>query len=85
MKGVLDRIEDGIAVVLVHELNAEFTLRAEDLPSESEVGTWYHIAKTAGEFTILSIDERETIQAKKKTQLLMKKLQKKKQGSKFKR
>ena len=56
MKGVLDRIEDGIAVILVEEKGDEFTIREHDLPDGSEEGTWFRLDYGDTGYTILAID-----------------------------
>lgn len=85
MKGVLDRIEDDMAVIIIEEVGREFTLAKEELPSGSKIGTWFAIDFSDDQYTILSIDKEKTEQAYEKSALLMKKLQQKKKRSKFKR
>src|SRR5690625_3680789 len=57
LKGVLDRIEDNQAVILIEEIGEQFTLPQEELPSNSEEGTWFSIKQEHGKFTIIEIDE----------------------------
>lgn len=85
MKGVLDRIEDDMAVIIIEEVGREFTLAKEELPSGSKIGTWFAIDFSDDQYTILSIDKERSEQAYEKSALLMKKLQQKKKRSKFKR
>ena len=85
MKGVLDRIEDGIAVILVEEKGDEFTVKEADLPAGSKEGTWFQLDFNDSGYTILAIDENATDKAKETSALLLKKLQQKKRKSKFKR
>lgn len=85
MKGVLDRIEDGIAVILVEEKGDEFTIRAHDLPDGSEEGTWFRLDYGDTGYTILAIDETTTNEADERSALYFKKLQQRKKQSKFKR
>lgn len=85
MKGVLDRIEDKLAVILVEDLGKEFTVQTNELPPNSVEGTWFKIAQTDKGFTIIEIDDIETERARSKSDLLLKKLQQKKKKSKFKR
>ncbi|MEI3612958.1 DUF3006 domain-containing protein [Pseudogracilibacillus sp. SO30301A] len=85
MKGVLDRIEDGIAVILVEEKGDEFTVKEDDLPVDSKEGTWFQLDVNDSGYTILAIDENMTNKANETSALYLKKLQLKKRKSKFKR
>ena len=85
MKGVIDRIEDGLAVVLVEEANDEFTIKENKLPTGSKEGTSLTLDYTGGTYTIISIDEETTRKMEETSTLLMNKLQKRKKASKFKR
>ncbi len=85
MQGVLDRIEDGIAVILVEEKGDEFTIAEHDLPAGSEVGTWFQLTYEDAGYTILAIDEVATGKESQTSALLLKQLQQRKKQSKFKR
>lgn len=85
MKGVLDRIEDGLAVILVEDAGNEFTVRQDELPVDSKEGTLFKLDYTDGKYTISSIDTAETERAQEKSALLLRKAQQKKKQSKFKR
>ncbi|MEI3605346.1 DUF3006 domain-containing protein [Pseudogracilibacillus sp. SE30717A] len=85
MKGVLDRIEDGVAVILVEEKGDEFTIAEYDLPAGSEVGTWFKLDYKDAGYTILAIDEVATGNETMASALLLKQLQSRKKQSKFKR
>ncbi len=85
MRGVLDRIEDGTAVILVEEKGDEFTVKEADLPVGSKEGTWFQLDFNDSGYTILAIDENATDKANETSALLLKKLQRKKSKSKFKR
>jgi len=85
MKGVLDRIEDGVAVVLIEEKGEEFTLAEYDLPTGSKEGTWFEVTYENGVYVISAIDEQMTKERSEVSKQLLKKLQQKKKQSKFKR
>jgi len=85
MKGVLDRIEDGLAVILIEEKGEEFTLREQDLPVGSKEGTWFKLSYKDGNYSILAIDEKATKEQSKTSEKLLEKLQNRKKESKFKR
>lgn len=83
MHAVLDRIENGIAVLLIEEKNAEYNIPAEQLPTDSEEGTWFNVEVVADQLRIINIDEQKTKQATDNTMSLMKKLRAKQSKSKF--
>lgn len=83
MKAVLDRIENGIAVLLVEELKEEFTVNEATLPTGSKAGIWFNVEKVTNSFKIISIDEATTEKNIHKSASLMAKLQEKKKRSKF--
>lgn len=85
IKGVLDRIEDGLAVILIEELEEQFTIRTEDLPENSEEGTWFTLKKEGENYVIVAIDKELTQQQQQKASSLLEQLRSKKRGSKFKR
>jgi len=85
MLGFLDRIEEGLAVILVEKSVNEFTVRAEDLPPNSEVGTIFNLDFDDENYHIISINEEETEKRKDTSVKLLQKLQKRKKKSKFKR
>ena len=85
MKGVIDRMEDGFAIILIEERNDEFKVRKTKLPEGSKEGTWLNIAYSDGFYSIHSIDEDMTQKMEQSSTLLLKKLQKRKKSSKFKR
>lgn len=83
--GVLDRIEDGIATILIEEKNEELTLPQADLPEGSEEGTWFSLKRKNDTFIIDEIDEAKTASTWQQSKNLMDKLKSKKRTSKFKR
>jgi len=84
MKGVLDRIEDNdMAVILIEEINKELIIPLHELPSGSKENMWFHIEKKGEMFEVISIDSKTTSQEAEKSIDLMKKLQEKREDSKF--
>lgn len=85
MQAVIDRIEDGIAVMLNIDKQTEWTIDAADLPAGSEAGTWLNIEETSNGWEIIDIDVSATKVAQASATSAKQKLQKKKKRSKFKR
>lgn len=85
VRGVLDRIEDGLAVVLIEEEQKQFTIPVSELPPNSKEGTWFTLKKDCDEYSIVEIDEQTTEQMTEKSMDLLAQLRAKKKGSKFKR
>jgi hypothetical protein len=86
MKGVLDRIEDNdMAVILIEEISRELIIPLHKLPAGSKEGIWFHIEKKKDKLEVVSIDHEATNRESAKSAALMKKLQKKKKESKFKK
>ena len=85
IKGVLDRIEDNIASVLVEELGEQFTVPKAKLPRGSEEGTWFTVEKKNDTYIIIAIDKDKTVRESKHSKKLMNQLQSRKKVSRFKR
>lgn len=85
LKGVLDRIEDGFAVILIEELKEEIIISEHNLPTGSKEGTWLIIEQNNDQFRIVKIDEEATRAAFEKSKSLREQLKEKKKGSRYKR
>lgn len=85
MLGVIDRIEDGIAVILIEAENKEWTVAEDHLPTDAKEGTILQLEVVQDTFNIIRIDEEATKSATAKATSLQNKLQAKKKRSKFKR
>lgn len=85
MKGVLDRIENQLAVILIEDINKEIIIPMKDLPPNSQEGTWFDLEELEGEIKIISIDHDLTQKEAQKSQDLLNQLRTKSKGSKFKR
>lgn len=85
MKGVLDRIEDGIAVILVEDRNAQFTVLEQDLPPGSKEGTWFALEFDGSHYHIKHIDKHTTSEKKERATDLLQQLKLRKKQSKFER
>ncbi|WP_047981809.1 DUF3006 domain-containing protein [Ornithinibacillus contaminans] len=83
MKGVLDRFEGNLAVILIEEVQKELILDKEKLPKGSQVNTVFSIEQRDDDFHILGIDEKEEHVAKATTSDLLAKLRAKSNGSRF--
>ncbi|WP_449536383.1 DUF3006 domain-containing protein [Ferdinandcohnia sp. Marseille-Q9671] len=86
MKGYLDRIEDNQhAVILVEEINKEFIIPINDLPSGSSAGSYFDLTIENETITSITRNENETHSQQQKVDDMMSKLRKKSSGSKFKK
>lgn len=85
LKGVLDRIEEETAVILLEEIGEEFTVPAEELPETSEEGTYFTVEKCEEGYRIVEIDEEETKEAKDTSEDLLAQLRAKSKGSNYRR
>lgn|GEM_PF-4056762 len=85
MIGVLDRMEEGFAVILVAEKNDQFTVRKQELPAGSKEGTAFRLKHDDSSYIIIGIDEAETRKRKESSASLMEQLQQRKKQSKFRR
>lgn len=85
MKGVLDRFEGNLAVILIEENKAEVVIPTEKLPEGSKVNTVFKMVKSSGSYTIIEVDLSAEQEAKETTQDLMAKLRARSNGSKFKK
>lgn len=85
MKGILDRIEDGIyAVILVEDEGLELVLPANRLPEGSRINSWFTIEGKNGELAVV-LDEETSLIKREQAEELMSRLRTKKKGSRFKR
>jgi hypothetical protein len=60
MKGVIDRIEGGTAVILAESENKEFTVDVESLPDEAEEDVWLSLEVKGEVIVSVEIDESQT-------------------------
>jgi len=74
MKGVLDRVEDGIAVILVEETNEQFTIPVANLPTGSKEGMWFTLATKEDSYYIVAIDKQKTAAQTERINTLQQKL-----------
>lgn len=85
MKGILDRFEGNLAVILVETEKEEFTVPKKNLPPGSQVDTYFELKKDGQSYQIIKIAETKTQKEKLKTSDLMAKLRARKTRSKFER
>lgn len=74
-KGVLDRYEDDMAVILVEALNEELVVPQHVLPANSKAGMWFDLELVDGSVSNMSIDWQITRQEQENVRELMKRLQ----------
>lgn len=72
--GVVDRIENNKAVVLIDNETEEEIINKNDLPKGCEEGTWVLITKFSDDTYTIEIQKELTEKKKKESILLMKKL-----------
>lgn len=66
MKAVLDRIEEGKAVLLIGDEQVEKIIEAQLLPPDAAEGTWLLITMKEDEITEIIIDHETTKAAKER-------------------
>ena len=65
-KAVIDRFEDGFAVLLVGESNRLVSVPRKQLPKEVKEGTWLKVEFEGEELRSAEIDAEETETARKR-------------------
>ena len=65
-KAVIDRFEEGLAVILIGDGLRRINLPVERLPEGTEPGMWVELETVEGEVISVSILEGETIEAQKR-------------------
>lgn len=83
--GVIDRIENNVATILIEDIKEELIVPVDQLPDGSKEGTWLNIEKVEHKFIIVDINEEKTISMKQQSKQLMNKLKSRKRTSRFKR
>lgn len=78
LRGVLDRFEKNVAVILFEDIDQELIIPRDQLPNGSVENTWFSIKYHTNGYKIISIDKEKTKKEKKKSLKLLKKLQKNK-------
>ncbi|MER2041867.1 MAG: DUF3006 domain-containing protein [Desemzia incerta] len=85
MKAILDRIEEGKAVLLIQDVEKEWIIDKNHLPHGCNVGDWLTIQITEGRISDMTIDQALTQEKKKTAEDLLTSIRKQPKGSKFKR
>lgn len=83
--GVLDRIEDEKAVIIIEELKKEYIINHDELPKNSKIGSWYILKEIEDNIEIIGISDEKTSAQEEKVTSLMDKLTKNKRASKYRR
>ena len=76
-KGVVDRMENDQAIILIDSINKELVLPMNSLPVNAQVNDWLHIEFTNHTYKIVSIDHQLTEKRKRKSTYLINQLRKK--------
>ncbi|WP_081831646.1 DUF3006 domain-containing protein [Geomicrobium sp. JCM 19038] len=79
-RAVLDRIEDGIAVLLVGKSEQEYHVKADELPEEATDGAVLDVQITNDQIVDIAINQEETANQKARISAKMNQLKKKKGG-----
>lgn len=85
MKGMLNRIEDGWAVILIEEEQKELLLPISQLPEGSGVNSWFDIELVGENLCSISLDVESRAAKETEVRELRTKLRKRSSGSRFKR
>ena len=85
VKGMLDRFEGNKAVLLVEELNKEWIIERDQLPTGSKKGNWFTLEISGDKISSISMDHQLTEKKSQKVDDLMQTIRSKSTGSKFKR
>lgn len=85
MRGVLDRFESGVAVIIAEEAGREFHVPLRLLPEGSRQGMWFRLSIEEGCIIDIEADLQQTTNQEKKAGELMERLRNKQTTSRFKR
>ncbi|RLL46931.1 DUF3006 domain-containing protein [Oceanobacillus piezotolerans] len=85
MKGILDRFEGNLAIILIEETKEEIQIKKENLPEGSDVHSYFQLTKEEGTYSIVRLDKDQTEKEQQKSADLMTKLRAKSSGSKWKK
>ena len=85
MKAMVDRIEEGKAVLLIQDLDKEWIIEKNQLPQGSKIGDWLTLQITEGRISDMTIDQALTQEKKKTATDLLTSIHKQPKESKFKR
>lgn len=83
--GVLDRIEDDRAIILLETINQMIVIPRESLPVGSQENMWFNIDRVGQTYKVIAINDEVTREYQKESTHLMNKLRKIKGESKYKR
>ena len=73
-KGVLDRIENGYAIILIETIDQELVLSKDLLPPDILPHTWVNIEFIDHTYKVISIDHQLTEKRKRKSTYMIHKL-----------
>lgn len=82
---MLDRIEEGKAILLIQDVEKEWIIDKNYLPNGSNIGDWLTIQITEGRISDMMIDQALTQEKKKIADDLLTSIRKQPKESKFKR
>ncbi|WP_211653024.1 DUF3006 domain-containing protein [Planococcus alpniumensis] len=85
MRGVLDRFEGSVAVIIAEQAGREFHVPLRYLPEGSRQGMWFTLSIESGHVVDIEADLTQTNERAAKAEELMAKLRNKSTGSRFKR
>ena len=76
-KGVVDRMENDQAIILIDSMNKELVLPLDSLPVDTQMNDWLHIEFIHHTYKIVSVDHQLTEKRKRKSTYLINKLREK--------
>ncbi|WP_067843119.1 DUF3006 domain-containing protein [Amphibacillus sediminis] len=86
LSAVIDRFnEDGSAVILAETIGKEFVVRAEELPTSAERGSWITAKWNKDRLECISLDQTKTAQQAEQVKDKLKQLRARSSGSQFKK
>lgn len=85
MRSVLDRFEEGLAVLIAEQAGREFHVPLRYLPDGSKPGMWFVLTVENGTVVDMEVDTASSEAQNNKAEQLIERLRAKKAGSRFKR
>ncbi len=82
-RGVVDRIVEGVAVVLVGEDEVEHHLDAAELPDETKEGTWLRVRRSGHSLIVLGRDEEGETRQRQQIEGRLDQLRQQRRGGRF--
>lgn len=82
-RAVVDRVVEGVAVVLVGDDGVELQLLAAELPGEAKEGTWLRVDRSGPRLVVLGTDEAGEATQRQQIEGRLDRLRQGKRGDRF--